>query len=616
MEFVKNRFPIVLITLFIFALGLGVASIATGSKLANYKSRFPKKHLKQYVDGEVLVKFKKKTGYQIKLNTISKMGGIKIQELGNTGYMQVKLGKSQKVKNAVAAYRSDPSVEYAQPNYIYHAFAAPNDTKYSQMWGLKNTGQTVSNPSYVDINGNPINNPGTSGRDMDMESAWEQITDCSSVIVAVIDTGVNYNQEDLAANMWNGGAGYPNHGYDFVNNDYDPMDLNGHGTHVAGTIGAVGNNGKGTTGVCWNVKIMAVRVLDATGSGTTAQIVSGLNFAVQRGAKVVNMSLGGPNFDTAFGNAISAARDAGVLVVVAAGNEENNVDSGVSAEKSYPCNYMHDNIVCVAALDQTYALAHFSNYGSTSVDVGAPGANIWSTWPGTTTVTTTDFTDWATNSIDDWGIQKYGEYSFLTNPKNWDGASNTYRENQNYTYANKDFGALTQNAETVIMDFLVNFDVLANDVFDVDLHNGTYVNLESFTNSTTDNYFYYVTYDITDLVLGKASWKVFYWMKTDSVNNGKGVAITDFSITTLDLNNTSYNIIDGTSMAAPHVAGLAAMLMAFNPAYTYADVAESIKNGGESAAALSGKSTTGNAANAWGSLCYIGQPTGVAAAIQ
>ncbi len=123
------------------------------------------------------------------------------------------------------------------------------------------------------------------------------------MIVAVIDTGVNYNHEDLADNMWDGSAsGYNYHGYDFVNSDYDPMDFNGHGTHVAGIIGAVGNNGKGVTGVCWNVKIMAVRVLNAVGEGTTANIVSGINFAVSRGAKVINMSLGGNLSDAVFSN--------------------------------------------------------------------------------------------------------------------------------------------------------------------------------------------------------------------------------------------------------------------------------------------------------------------------
>ena len=120
---------------------------------------------------------------------------------------------------------------------------------------------------------------------MDIEAAWDYITDCSSMTVAVVDSGVNYNHTDLASNMWNGGASFPNHGFNFVNNNNDPMDRNGHGTHVAGIIGAIGNNSLGTTGACWKASIMAVRVLDAAGSGTTATVISGVNFAVANGAR-------------------------------------------------------------------------------------------------------------------------------------------------------------------------------------------------------------------------------------------------------------------------------------------------------------------------------------------
>src|SRR5208283_3029626 len=145
---------------------------------------------------------------------------------------------------ALAAYRDDPNVEYVQPNYIYHTTVAPDDTQYGQLWAFRNTGQTVN----ATIQGEgwiyPTNNPGTAGYDIDIEPAWDHITDCSSVVVAVIDTGINYTQEDLAINMWNGGAAYPNHGWNYVNGNNNPMDMNGHGTHVAGIIGAAGNNAR------------------------------------------------------------------------------------------------------------------------------------------------------------------------------------------------------------------------------------------------------------------------------------------------------------------------------------------------------------------------------------
>src|SRR6266705_2422094 len=221
----------------------------------------------QYVPGEVLVKFKSAAIAQERAATVA--------ALGHT----------------------------VQPNYIYHAAAVPNDTQYAQLWAFKNTGQTITTGTYSPTNG-------TTGDDMNIEPAWGHITDCSSVVVAVVDSGVNYTQEDLAANMWNGGFNFPNHGFDYVDSDNDPMDLNGHGTHVAGIIGAVGNNAKGTTGVCWTASIMAVRVLDATGSGSDVTIIQGIDFAITNSAKVINMSLGhGGPFSQAFSDAITSAQN-------------------------------------------------------------------------------------------------------------------------------------------------------------------------------------------------------------------------------------------------------------------------------------------------------------------
>ena len=188
--------------------------------------------------------------------------------------------------------------------------------------------------------------------------------------------------------MWNGGVAAPWHGWNFVSSvsggTSDPMDYNGHGTHVAGIIGAVGNNSTGTTGVCWKASVMAVRVLDASGSGSTANIIQGIDFARTHSAKIINMSLGGVGvFDQAYSDAIDRAQNSGVLVIVAAGNEKTNNDTTAN----YPCNFPHTNLLCVAALDENYALANFSNWGSnwgaSSVDVGAPGNNIRSTWAGT-----------------------------------------------------------------------------------------------------------------------------------------------------------------------------------------------------------------------------------------
>src|SRR6267378_2193429 len=225
-----------------------------------------------YVPGEVLVKFKPAAIAQERTASVAALGHTVLAHMERPAWTHVKLAAGQSVTEALAAYQNEPNVEAVQPNYIYHAAAVPTDTQYAQLWAVKNTGQTITTGTYSPTNG-------TVGDDMNVEPAWSHITDCSGVVVAVVDSGVNYTQEDLAANMWHGGSSFPNHGKDFVDNDLDPMDLDGHGTHVAGIIGAAGNNGRGTTGVCWRANIMAVRVLDAAGSGSDATIIKGIDFA-------------------------------------------------------------------------------------------------------------------------------------------------------------------------------------------------------------------------------------------------------------------------------------------------------------------------------------------------
>ncbi|MDY6933459.1 MAG: S8 family serine peptidase, partial [Spirochaetota bacterium] len=267
---------------------------------------------RQYIEGEILIKFKKKIPQQNQINTIRRYGCETLKTITKNSISHVKLERGTSVEDAIDIFNNDPSVEYAQPNYIYTISAVPNDTEYGELWGLKNTGQTVSSAPYA------TNNPGTSGADMNLEPAWDVITDCSSIVVAVIDTGVDYNHEDLAGNMWDDGSGHS--GYDFIHNDNDPMDLNGHGTHCAGSIGAIGDNSTGTTGICWQAKIMAVRVLNAMGWGTTVNIIDGIIYAVDNGAKILSMSLGGPVYDHAYSDAITYSLDHDVIVVAAAGN--------------------------------------------------------------------------------------------------------------------------------------------------------------------------------------------------------------------------------------------------------------------------------------------------------
>ncbi len=563
-----------------------------------------------YKAGEVLVKFSARVSAAGQRQLIARhdQGLQKIRALTSDGLVHYKLPPGKKVEDAIRELSKDPDVEFVQPNYIYHATAVPNDASYGDLWGLKNTGQNIATGSYA------TNNPGTADKDISAETAWNLITDCSSVKVAVVDTGVNYNQQDLSGNMWNGGVTYPNHGYDFVDNDNDPMDKNGHGTHVAGIIGGSGNDGVGTTGVCWKAAIMAVRVLDASGSGTTADITSGVNFAVAQGAKVINMSLGGSGFDSAFNSAVLTASNSGVVIVVAAGNDGNNNNTAGNA--TYPCNFTAANLVCVAALDQSFSLASFSNYGSASVDVGAPGTNIVSTYHGTVTTITDDFTaGWATNNAV-WThnvVNLSGtNYDMLTNPADWDTFLTGYANNAD-DRAYKSFNLL--GYDVALLNFYAFLDTESGtDFFNVAYDNtgadpfaaGTSLDaLSGDTGSTAVNY----TYDLNGCLTATCS--LGFQLTSDAANTGDGVGVLLFEVEATTLDTTSYTTLNGTSMATPFVSGIAAMLFAYNPSYTGSEVTQSIKMGGTSTASLTGKTTTGRAVNAYGSLIYIKPPTGL-----
>jgi subtilisin family serine protease len=574
-----------------------------------------------YVADEILVRFKKGTSLQAQRSVIANAGGRDIAAaLGETDYMLVKLPSGQTVDAALQSYRSLSDIEQAQPNYIYRPLAAPNDPSYGQLWALKNTGQSIAGATYA------TGNPGLSGRDMDLELAWDQITDCGSVIVAVLDSGINYTHVDLTANMWDGAAaGFPNHGWDFVDNDNNPMasDAEGHGTHVAATIGAVGNNGVGTTGVCWNARIMAVRVIGVNG-GTTAMIVQGLSFAVANGAKVVNISLGGSSFDQAFSTQIESARSNGAVIVVAAGNDGTDNDlrdnSGNLISPIYPCNFTHENIICVAALDQAYNRASFSNTGTTSVDVGAPGTNVLSGWPGATI--TDNLTGWTKTGAWTEATGGFcGSDRALTNPSNWcSSLTATYATNAN-DEAYKAFDLSGATAAQVsffrFVDTEPNQDFLrfakrsaGGDPF----AGGTVISQES---GSTGGFGLLASMGLNDCLTVTCSFG--FQLQSNAVTNSifpeLGIAIFEFKIDTTQTNSNVYQVLNGTSMASPHVAGIAAMIKAYNPSYTYVDLVNSVKNGGESAASLNNMTTTGRAANAMGSLRYINPPASLVASV-
>lgn len=563
---------------------------------------------------EILVRFHKRINSSMAKESVRALGGAKSELLkyGNPALSpmhKVKLEPGVGVEEALKRARLDSSIEYAQPNFIYKKFATPNDPLLPSLWAVRNSAQVVASPGADEAD--VSNNPGTIGLDIGLLAAWDVATDCSSVVIAVIDTGIRITHEDIAANIWTS-ATYPNGGYDFVDGDNDPQGLDGHGTHVAGTIAAIGNNGVGSTGVCWNARLMAVRVLDDDGSGTTADVAAGIDFAVAQGAKVINLSLGITSFDQALSDSVEAASDAGVILVAAAGNSATNNETSAV----YPCNFNMEHVICVAAVDQKFALASYSNYGTTKVHIAAPGTNIASLWNGLVTdVEDALSSGWSTSG---WGYRtdaQYGSISVLANPSNWNGTSATYANSADER-AYKSFAV--PNGDRATLSYYARFSLSLSGTGDF-LNSGYRLGVgdpfagggslfSPFGGSSANSYL--PVSDNLNACLG-ATCTVGFQLVSDGSVSSTGFALTQFAIRVLDLDDSEYNMTSGTSMAAPHVSGLAALIWSINPDYTALDVINAMKSSGRSVSALATRTQTGKVIDAAAGVKYVAPPSGV-----
>ena len=324
----------------------------------------------------ILVKFKSTTSISNQRNALSSAGCRSNASFNIvTNLTHASITSNRTLDQTLSVLRANPDVVYAEPNFILSINAIPDDPQFTNLYGLDNNAQTTG---------------GVIDADIDAPEAWD-IETGANMIVAVIDSGLDYNHVDILGNVWsnsgeianNGidddGNGYVDdvRGWDFANSDNDPMDDNNHGTHVSGTIAATGNNGVGVTGVNWSARVMPLKFITAAGTGATADAIAAIDYAVANGARIINASWGGSFFSQALFDAIFAANTAGVLFVAAAGN--NGTDNDITP--NYPASYDIPNIISVAATDNADALAAFSNFGATSVDLGAPGVSILSTIP-------------------------------------------------------------------------------------------------------------------------------------------------------------------------------------------------------------------------------------------
>jgi len=323
-----------------------------------------------YFPGQLVVKLKSGQPGNMRVAAPALPGARIKATMPKLGWQLIQLPEGMTVAAALDYYSSLPNVAYTEPNYRIRLFKTPNDPRFPLLWGLKT---------------------------IHAADAWDQTTGSTNIIVALLDTGVDYNHPDLAANIWtnpgeipgNGfdddGNGYVDdvHGFNVLNHSGDVLDDDGHGTHVAGTIGAIGNNALGVAGINWSVKLLPVKLFSADDSGGTAGAVEGYEYLLtlkSRGVniRVVNNSWGGPTPSHALFEAMRAAEAAGILSVCAAGNDHHNADY----RPEYPAGLDCETLISVAACTSDDGVAPYSNYGSLAVDLAAPGDEVWSTYPG------------------------------------------------------------------------------------------------------------------------------------------------------------------------------------------------------------------------------------------
>jgi subtilisin family serine protease len=620
---------------------LGVVSCGDSPSRQNYPSA--------YKEGEIIVKFKTGVRDGQRYSVHNMVSAASVRKIGIGGFDRVKLSPGVSVQQALQTYRANPDVDYAEPNYIVKAVAVPDDAEFNQQWGLHNTGQAVNGVR------------GSAGADIDAPDAWDIGQGSASVTVAVIDTGIDKNHPDLSGNA------VP--GYNFVEGNSDTTDLNGHGTHVAGIIGATGNNSVGIAGVDWSVKIMPLRVLDQNGEGTEADVMTAVAYAASNNARVVNMSFAFTPESPSDGKPLkdTIASYPNILFVAAAGNESTNDD----ITPSYPASFNLSNIVSVAASDQNDNLAGFSNYGPTSVDVAAPGTNILSTIPSFTTGTTYSgayevvYLSYGFECISDANTRHLvmqsalnlgnispGDKILLVDDDGGDTFETYYTEALQSLGFTPDVYAVALNSDGPPLSALSQYKLViwftggeyrntltAADQADLAsyLDNGgrLFVSGQDIGYDIGSSAFYqnylHATY-VTDDALGSSytglnnfsglfvtfpeicrdSMNDQYLISIDAVNPTGAGSLTAFSINY----NDAYQFLNGTSMSTAVVAGIGALIASLQNDFTADQIKETILGSVDILPSLQGRTLTGGRVNAYKALTALLPPSNLNAAAE
>jgi subtilisin family serine protease len=561
-----------------------------------------------YVEGEVIVTFKPAASLNDAQQTLGNHSLVLTKHYAELSrhrgrHSGLVRAKNRTTAELIAELSRDPAVELAEPNYLRWVTSVPNDTLFTNLWGLRNTSQSVNGFA------------GTAADDIHFVAAWGLARPTTNqFVVAVIDTGADYTHPDLAGNMWTNsgeipgnsvdddGNGYVDdyYGYDFADNLPNPTDSGFHGTHVAGTIAGIGNNQLGVIGVDYQARIMALRASSDGNTLSDSAIIEAIQYATLmkgRGVNIVaiNESFGGGGSNSTEYAAMRTAGNAGIIFCVAAGNNTANNDRTAF----YPASYRLTNMIVVAATDQNDALASFSDYGSNTVDLAAPGVNILSALPvsqaGTLAYVQRGSTNYAANDL-----TYSGTTTGITATVYYCGPGNP-----------SDFPAAVSNNIALMVRGTLNFSV-------------------KVANAKTAGARAAVIYNNTSGNFSGTLQTSGNWIPAISLSQADGLALKAILPAAATVVNTTdptqiYQYLDGTSMATPHVSGAVAFAAMNFPSETVTqrvqrvlanvDVIPGLKNKVRTSGRLNLQrivDTDTNGLPDWWELQYFGHLTGTA----